>query len=145
MTRDYPRHPLPGILALTVKDGRVLLVQRGRDPNRGLWGFPGGLVETGESLAGAAVRELREETGIVAEAGPVLEVLEAVTRDGDGRVRHHYLLVAMLCRWISGEGQAGDDAAAVGWFTPGDLPALPCVPNLARLAEAALAHPYFTA
>ncbi len=142
MSREYPRHPLPGVLAVVVRDGRVLLVRRGRQPNLGLWGLPGGLMEAGETIAEAALRELREETGVTAEAGPVLDVLDALTRDGEGRARHHYLLVAVMCRWLAGDGEAGDDAAATGWFAPAALDSIPCVPDLARVVAAAMAHPF---
>lgn len=142
MSREYPRHPLPGVLAVVVRDARVLLVRRGNEPNLGLWGLPGGLMEGGETMAEAALRELREETGVVAEAGPVLDVFDALTRDGDGRARHHYVLVAVMCRWLAGDGEAGDDAAEVGWFAPADLAGMPCVPDLARVVAAAIAHPF---
>lgn len=137
--REYPAHPLPGVLAMVVRDGRVLLVQRGQEPDRGKWGFPGGLVELGETAADAALRELAEETGIAAEAGPVLDVFDVITRDASGRVRFHYLLAAVACRWLDGEGAAADDAAAVGWFTPAEIAALPASGHLARLVDLVLA------
>lgn len=139
MTREYPTHPLPAVLAVVRRGGRVLLVQRGREPNKGVWGFPGGLIEVGETVGEAAARELHEETGVTAEPGAVLDTFDAVTRDGDGRVRYHFLLVAVLCRWVAGEPVAADDAADTGWFGPEDLPARPCAPELARLVAMALA------
>jgi len=131
--REYPTHPLPGVLAMVVRDGRVLLAQRDREPDRGKWGFPGGLIEVGETVAEAAVRELAEETGVVAEAGPVDELLDLVSRDDTGRVRFHYVVAAVRCRWLAGEGVAGSDAARVGWFTPAEIEALPVSKNLPRL------------
>ena len=133
--REYPAHPLPGVLAMVVRDGRVLLVERGREPDRGKWGFPGGLVEVGETAAQAALRELAEETGVVAEAGPILDVFDVVTPDAAGRVRYHFLLVAVSCRWRAGDGRAGDDAASVGWFTPAEMARLPKSGHLDRLVR----------
>jgi ADP-ribose pyrophosphatase YjhB (NUDIX family) len=138
--REYPAHPLPGVLAMVVRDGRVLLVRRGREPDRGKWGFPGGLIEVGETAARAALRELAEETGITAEAGPVLDVFDVVTPDEAGRIRFHYLLVAVACRWLAGEAKAGDDAADVGWFAPAETASLPASGHLARLVALVMAH-----
>lgn len=138
MTRTYPSHPIPAVLALVVRDGRVLLVQRGREPNRGLWGLPGGAIEVGETIAAAALRELAEETGIEAEAGATLDVFETIFRDEDGRVRHHYVLAVVACRWRGGEPRAGDDAAQAGWFAPEDLGGRPVAPDLVRLVAMGL-------
>jgi ADP-ribose pyrophosphatase YjhB (NUDIX family) len=126
---------------MVVRADRVLLVQRGREPDRGKWGFPGGLVELGETVAAAALRELAEETGIKAEAGPVVEMLEVITPDDSGRIRYHFILTALACHWRSGDGEAGDDAAATGWFTLDDIigGALPCSRDVGRLARIVLA------
>ncbi len=140
MTREYPEHPLPAVLAIVPRGGRVLLVQRGRDPDRGKWGFPGGLIEPGETVPVAALRELVEETGVAAVAGPVVEVIDVITPDAEGRARYHFRLTAVLCRWVSGDGAAGDDAAALGWFTPGEIAGLPCSRNVERLARAVLSR-----
>ena len=140
--RDYPDHPLPGVLAMVVRDGRVLLVERGREPDRGKWGFPGGLVEVGETAQMAALRELAEETGVGAEAGRVVEVFDVITRDESGRVRFHFLLSAVRCRWRDGDGIAGDDAARVGWFTPAEIATLPTSSNLPRLVEKLMKEDY---
>jgi ADP-ribose pyrophosphatase YjhB (NUDIX family) len=131
--REYPAYPLPAVLAMVVKDGRVLLAQRDREPDRGKWGFPGGLIECGETVAAAVLRELMEETGLTAEAGPVMEVLDLITRDESGRVRFHYVVAAVRCTWLAGEAVPGSDAARLGWFTPEEIARLPVSKNLPRL------------
>lgn len=121
MPRSYPAHPLPGVLALLERGGSLLMVLRAHEPDRGKWGFPGGLIDLGETVGEAALRELREETGLVAEAGPVIDVFDVIDRDEEGRVRYHFVLNVVRCRWLGGEAAAGDDAAATGWFERADL------------------------
>jgi len=121
MSRSYPDHPLPGVLALLERGDALLMVLRAHEPDRGKWGFPGGLIELGETVAEAALRELQEETGLVAEAGPVIDVFDVIDRDDSGRVRYHFVLNVVRCRWLGGEAVAGDDAAATGWFERADL------------------------
>lgn len=127
------------MLAVVRRDDRVLLVQRANPPNQGLWGFPGGLQDVGETLADAALRELREETGVAARAIGPLTALDAIQHDTSKRVEYHFTLVAILLHWISGEGVADDDAAAVQWLslsemTPERLPLIRNVEDVARLA-----------
>ena len=86
--------------------------------------LPGGVLECGESLRDAVVREACEETGLTVEPGEMLGVYERVIRGEAGRVRYHFVLIDFLCRPLSGELQAGSDAAGVGWFTRDELPAL---------------------
>jgi ADP-ribose pyrophosphatase YjhB (NUDIX family) len=121
MSRSYPDHPLPGVLALLERDDALLLVLRAHEPDRGKWGFPGGLIELGETVAEAALRELHEETGLIAEAGPVIDVFDVIDRDEAGRVRYHFVLNVVRCFWRGGEAVAGDDAAAIGWFDRAEL------------------------
>lgn len=138
MPRDYPSHPLPAVIAMLAKDGKVLLVRRNKGPDK--WGFPGGLLELGETVADGALRELTEETGVRAEADGVSEVLSVVTRDEDGRVKNHYVLMAVACRWISGDPVPASDALEAGWFTPDEVRRMECHQDVERLAASILAR-----
>ncbi|MGO8983910.1 MAG: NUDIX hydrolase [Terriglobales bacterium] len=135
MKREFPESPLIGVGAVVVahRDGgnRVLLIRRGTPPLLGEWSLPGGVLECGETLREAAIREAREETGLNVEPGEMLGVYERVIRAEDGRVRYHFVLIDFLCRPASGDLKAGSDAAEVRWFTREELPAL----NLAHDAD----------
>lgn len=124
MKREYPELPLIGVGAVIVADGRALLIRRGTAPLLGEWSLPGGVLECGETLREAAIREAREETGLLVEVGDMLGVYERIMRSEDGRVRYHYVLIDYLCRPVAGELRAGSDAAEAGWFTREELPAL---------------------
>ncbi len=97
------------------------MVRRRNPPDAGRWGFPGGRVELGETIAEAAIRELREETGVEGMAGRVFDAVDVIDRAEDGSLRFHYVLVAVLCRWIAGEGAAADDALETAWMRPDDI------------------------
>ncbi len=124
MNREYPDRPLVGVGAVIVWDNRVLLVRRGQAPLLGEWSLPGGVVECGETLREATIREAQEETGLIVEAGELLGVYERVIRGDDGRARYHYVLIDFLCRPAGGVLAAGTDAADVRWFTGDDLSAV---------------------
>ena len=128
------------VLAVVMRGERALIVQRANAPNQGRWGFPGGVLELGESFADGAMRELFEETGVTAEAADTLSVFDAIDRDGEGRVRHHYVLIAVRGIWRSGEGIAGDDAGAVQWASRAEIieQGLWIAPLLLPLMERAL-------
>src|SRR6266853_6249777 len=124
MRREYPESPLVGVGAVIVENHRVLLIRRGQPPLLGEWSLPGGVLECGETLREAVAREAREETGLVVETDEMLGVYERLIRGDEGRVRYHYVLIGFLCRPVSGDLKAGSDAAAVRWFTLGELPPL---------------------
>ncbi len=143
--RRYPERPIVAVLAVVLRpmgeETRALIVQRAQQPNAGRWGFPGGVLELGETVAEGAMRELLEETGIVAEPAGWLNIHDAISRDDEGRVQFHYTLIAMRGVWKSGEGVAADDAAACAWVSRDDILAgkYPTFPTLLPLFDAALA------
>jgi len=138
--RRYPDRPIIAVLAVVLRDEQALIVQRAQQPNAGRWGFPGGVLELGETVADGAMRELFEETGIVAKPAGVLDVHDAITRDADGRVQFHYLLIAVRGIWQSGEGEPADDAAACAWVTRDEIAAgrYPTFPTLLPLLDRAM-------
>src|SRR5438309_9964029 len=103
--RRYPDRPIVAVLAVVLRRDQALIVQRAQQPNAGRWGFPGGVLELGETVAEGAMRELLEETGVVAEPAGWLNVHDAVSRDGEGRVQFHYVLIAVRGLWQRGEGE----------------------------------------
>lgn len=113
--REYPDRPIVGVGAVIVDQGRVLLVKRGSPPLLGEWSLPGGVVELGETLRAAAEREAHEETGLIVNAGEVLEVLDRIIPGKDAAPQYHYVLIDFLCAVNGGELRAGGDAADVRW------------------------------
>jgi 8-oxo-dGTP diphosphatase len=133
MKREYPDSPLVGVGAVIIEDGRVLLVKRGHPPLAGEWSIPGGVLELGETLREAAVREVREETCLTVETAELLGVYDRVLRDDDGHTLYHFVLVDFLCRRVGGKAQAADDADEVRWFTPAEARELPLAEDTAEV------------
>src|SRR5947208_7981447 len=138
--RRYPDRPIVAVLAVVLRGEQALIVQRAQQPNAGRWGFPGGVLELGETVAEGAMRELMEETGIAAEPAGILNVHDAVSRDPEGRVQFHYVLIAVRGIWQSGEGEPADDAAACAWVTRDEIVAgrYPTFPTLLPLLDRAM-------
>ncbi len=113
--RQYPDRPLLGVGALIFRRGSVLLVERGKEPLKGYWSLPGGLVETGERLEAAVEREVAEETGLIVRAQYLAEVFQRIMHDDQGRAEYHYVLADYVCRVKAGVPKAGDDAGKVAW------------------------------
>ncbi len=132
MKREYPDVPLVGVGAIIIENDRVLLIKRGHAPLLGEWSIPGGVLEVGEMLREAAVREAREETGLVVEPGELLGVFDRVVRE-DGRIRYHYVLIDFLCCRISGDPCCGTDADEVRWFTREEVVQLKLAPDTAEV------------
>ena len=138
--RRYPDRPIVGVLAIVMRGDSVLVVRRANPPMPGRWGFPGGVLELGETVAQGAMRELFEETGVKAEAVGPLTVIDTIDRDSAGGVRYHYTLVAVIGHWQSGEGMPGDDAEEVAWLTRAEIVErqLPTAPALLPLLDLAV-------
>jgi 8-oxo-dGTP diphosphatase len=119
--RIYPERPIVGVGAVVVSDGRVLLVRRGHEPLKGEWSLPGGAVEVGETLRAAVAREVLEETGLEVDVGLVVEVLDRIVSDPDGRARYHYVLIDYLCRPVGGTLSCASDAEQAVWATCDEL------------------------
>jgi len=124
MKREYPETPLVGVGAIIIERDRVVLVKRGHAPLLGKWSIPGGVLEVGETLRAAVVREVFEETGMTIEPGELMGVFERVVPDEQGRMRYHYVLIDFLCRRIAGELAAADDAEEARWFSREELSSL---------------------
>jgi ADP-ribose pyrophosphatase YjhB (NUDIX family) len=137
-SRIYPDRPFAGVGAVIVRDGKVVLVQRGVEPLKGQWSLPGGAVELGETLAECVTREMREETGLDVEVGPVIEVFDRITRDDDGRVLYHYVLVDYLCWARGGELRAASDVDAAVFVDPRELESYRLTEKATAVIERAL-------
>ena len=135
MSREYPEQPLIGLGAIVWKEGRVLMVKRGRPPGEGVWSLPGGLQQVGETVAEGVRREIAEETGVEIELLGLVEVVDSVRRDAAGQVQYHFTIIDYAARWLAGEAVAGDDAADVAWVAPEDIGGLDTWAETARVIE----------
>jgi len=120
--RRYPERPILGVGAIIEEGGRVLLVERGKEPVKGVWSLPGGVVEVGEYLKDAVCREVREETGLEVEPVRVAEVFERIMPGPDGRPEYHYVLIDYLCKITGGILSPASDAARAEWVPRAELP-----------------------
>ena len=119
--REYPKHPLVGVGAIVMRGDSVLLVKRNKEPSKGMWSIPGGLVEIGETVKDALRREVKEECGVEIEPTELFEVVDAVNRDDKGVARFHYVIVDFLSEWRGGDLSAGSDVADARWTPLNDL------------------------
>ena len=120
-SREYPDKPVCGVGVVCLKDDQVLLVKRAKPPITWQWSIPGGGQELGETTRDAALRELKEETGVDAELIGLIDVIDTVREDGEGRIRFHYTLVDFAAIWTSGEPLADDDVSDAQWVHLSDL------------------------
>lgn len=118
--REYPSQPIVGVGGVVIHQGRALLIRRGREPLKGEWSIPGGMVELGEELADAARRELREETGLEVEPLAVIAVFDRIQRVRQ-RVKYHYVIVDYVCRRKRGRLKPASDVVDARWVRRGDL------------------------
>lgn len=121
----YPLVPRVGVRAITIHEGRVLLVKRGIEPSRGSWALPGGILKLGETLQECAAREFLEETGITVKVGVCVYVFEQIERDDSGKIRFHFVVIDFAAEYLSGEPRGADDVEDARWLKPEELSNLP--------------------
>ncbi len=141
MQREFPEVPLIGVGAIIVENARVVLVKRAHPPLQAEWSIPGGVLEVGELVREAAMREAREETGLTVEPLELLGVYDRVLRDPQQRVQYHYVLIDFLCRRVAGELCASSDAEEVRWFTREELDGLHLPEDTAEVIQKGFARP----
>lgn len=135
--REHPDRPVCGVGVACFKGDQVLLVRRARPPNPSRWSIPGGGQELGETVREAALRELREETGVEARLLGLVDVVDVIRGDGGGRPRYHYTLVDFAAEWLSGEPAAADDVDEAAWMPLGGLGGLGLWSETERVVRAA--------
>ncbi|MCU1286565.1 MAG: hydrolase [Acidobacteriales bacterium] len=121
LSREYPDRPIVGVGAVIVKNGCVLLVQRGTEPFKGQWSLPGGVQDLGETLEQGIIREMREETGLDVQPIEVAGVIDRILPDATGKLQYHYVLIDYVCRIIGGELLPASDAQDVRWVREEEL------------------------
>ena len=135
--RHYPDRPYVAVSAAIIRDGRVLIVRRARPPAHGVFTLPGGVVEAGETLHEAVVREIAEETALVIEPVALAGHREVILRDKEGKAERHFIILAFAARWISGEPQLNEELAEARWLKPDEIKPLKTTEGLHEIIAAA--------
>ena len=135
--RAYPARPILAASIAVFRNGRVLLARRARPPGAGRFSLPGGLVEVGETLEEAALRELREEVAVEARVLRFNRHVEVIERDADGRVERHFVVASFVGAWLAGEGTPGPEASEVVWASCDEIDRVPTTDHLPKLLEVA--------
>ena len=135
--RIYPTRPYLAVSAAIFRDGRVLIVRRGRPPAHGLYTLPGGGVELGETLEEAIIREVREETGLAIAPLALVGFREAIARDAAARIERHFVILPFAARWIGGEIALSEELAEAHFRKPDELAGLKTTEGLAEIVGAA--------
>jgi 8-oxo-dGTP diphosphatase len=135
--RAYPERPYLAVSAAIVRDGKILVVRRARAPAHGLYSLPGGVVEVGETLKEAVMREVREETGMTIEPVALAGFREAIVRDTENRVERHFIILCFAARWRAGEVLLNEELDEARWLDPAELAGLPTTSGLAEIVAEA--------
>jgi len=129
--RIYPASPISGVGAVVYnKAGKILMVKRAKEPNKGMWSVPGGAIELGETINQAAEREVLEECSVKIEVERILDAAENIVKDENGRIRYHYVIIDLVAKYVSGKLKANTDAAECRWFTPEEITQMNITPTL---------------
>jgi ADP-ribose pyrophosphatase YjhB (NUDIX family) len=134
--RLYPARPILAVSVAVFREGKVLVARRGREPYLGLWSLPGGVVELGETLREAALRELREELSVEAKILGFADHVESIQRD-DAGVRRHFVIASFFAAWLAGEPMPSAEAAEPRWVEPAEAASLETTPGLFELLRRA--------
>jgi 8-oxo-dGTP diphosphatase len=135
--RAYPARPFLAVSAAIIRHGRILVVRRARPPADGVFSLPGGIVEAGETLIDAIKREVAEETALVIEPVALAGFREAIVRDGDSRVKRHFVILSFASHWRSGELLLNEELSEGRWVTQQELAHLPTTEGLAGIVDEA--------
>jgi 8-oxo-dGTP diphosphatase len=135
--RSYPQRPYLAVSAAIMRAGKFLVVRRARPPASGLFSLPGGVVELGETLTEALVREIAEETGMSIEPLALAGFRETIVRDREDRVERHFVILCFAARWQAGEPDLNEELSEARWIEPAELAGLPTTPGLAEIVAAA--------
>lgn len=141
--RLYPERPMVGVGVLMRNGDEYLLIKRASEPDRGMWSIPGGMVEIGEKVSEAAIREANEETGLDVVLIKDLGVVDKIVLDDAGRVKYHFVIVDYLAVPSPGEMQAQDDALEACWVHPRDFYKYEVSPTLVDLLRRIDLYPKF--
>ena len=139
-SRSYPQRPILAVSAAVVRDGKVLVVRRARNPALNLYTLPGGAVEAGETLHQAVIREVREETQLTIEPVALAGHREVIMRDGQGRVERHFVILSFAARWLAGEPVLNEELNDARWLAPAELANLKTTEGLAEIVAAAVEY-----
>ena len=137
--REYPDRPYVGVGVIVFRDKEVLLVQRNKEPNKGQWSIPGGSQLLGETASAAAQRELLEATGVKVDRLLLVDVVDSIIPDVEGKIKYHYTLVDYMGQWQSGESRPGDDAKEVRWVRLNELSSYSLLVKTMKIIQKAVA------
>ena len=135
MKREYPDTPILGVGAIICDGSRIALVRRNREPSRGRWSFPGGVVELGETVRDAVYREALEETGLEVEVGELVGIFDRIQHDQAERIQYHYVILDFLARPVGGSLWPGDDAGDARWVGLAELDELDVTEQAREIAR----------
>lgn len=117
MPKEYPTHPVVGVGAVLVHNGKILLIKRGTEPGRGKWSIPGGVVELGEKVVDTVVREVKEECNLEVEVDHLIDVVDDCTRDEKGRLKYHFVILDFLVRLKRGTLKSNSELLDAKWVS----------------------------